>query len=96
MMNKKQILMDYLDSNLFTPIIHSPNVSCQIKYEITHIKFLLNQFCAEGIISYIWNTLANKDIELIISNRLIDEGFYSYPQIINEFKLKFTYDWLIS
>lgn len=95
-MNKKQLLIDYLDSNLFIPIMYSPHVSPQLKYDLQHTRSLFNEFCAEGIINYIWNMFGNKDIEMILANRLMDEGFYNYNQVINEFKHKFTYDWLMS
>lgn len=96
MMNKKQLLMDYLDSNLFIPIMCSPHASYQLKHNLQHTRSLFNKFSAEGIINYIWNMFGNKDVEIILTNRLIDEGFYNYNQVINEFKYEFTYDWLTS
>ena len=96
MINKKQLLIDYLDSNLFIPIMYSPSVSPQLKYDLQHTRFLFDQFCAEGIINYIWNMFASKDVEMILANHLMNEGFYNYQQVINDFNLKFTYDWLMS
>lgn len=96
MLNKKQLLIDYLDSNLFIPIMYSPHASHQLKYDLQHTRSLFNEFSAEGIINYIWNMLGNKEVEMILSNRLMDEGFYNYKQVINEFKHEFTYDWLMS
>lgn len=96
MMNKKQLLMDYLDSNLFIPIMYSPHASHQLKHDFQHTRDLLYAFSAEGIINYVWNMLGNKEVEMILSNRLIDEGFNNYEQILSEFKHKFTYDWLMS
>ena len=96
MINKKQLLLDYLDSNLFIPIMYSPHVSHQLKHDLQHTRFLFNEFSAEGIINYIWNMFGNKDFEMILTNRLMDEGVYNYNQVIKEFKHEFTYDWLMS
>lgn len=96
MMNKKQLLIDYLDSNLFIPIMYSPHASHQLKHDFQHTRDLLYEFSAEGIINYVWNMLGNKEVEMIFSNRLMDEGFYNYDQVLHEFKHEFTYDWLMS
>lgn len=96
MINKKQEIINYLDSNLFMPIMHSPNASQQLKHDFMHTKTLLNQFSAEGVINYVWNMLGNHEVEALLSNRLMEEGFYNYNQVLNEFKHEFTYDWLLS
>lgn len=96
MINKKQQIIDYLDSNLFKPIIYSPYASQQLKHDFKYMRDLLDQFSAEGILNYIWNMLGNKEVEAVLSNRLMDEGFYNYDHILDEFKHEFTYDWLLS
>lgn len=96
MMNKKQLLIQYLDDNLFIPILHSPHVSYQVKHDFQHIRDLLQDFSAKGILNFVWNVLGNADSEIIFYNRLIDEGFSNYNEVLATFKNKFTYDWLIS
>lgn len=96
MTDKKQLLMDYLDTNLFIPILYSPHASPQVKYDFQHTRELLQEFSAEGIINFVWNMLGNRDFETVFSNRLMDEGFNDYNQILDTFKSEFTYDWLMS
>ena len=96
MIDKKQLLMDYLDANLFIPILYAPQASYQVKSDFPHKRDLLQGFSAEGILNFVWNMMGNKDSEIIFSNRLMDEGFYDYHHIINSFKHEFTYDWLMS
>lgn len=96
MIDKKQLLIDYLDTHLFTPILYSPNASYQIKHDFQHTRDLFQFFSAEGIINFVWNTLGSKDCESILANRLMDEGFSQYNEILDHFKQKFTYDWLMS
>lgn len=96
MVDKKQLLIDYLDAHLFTPILYSPSASYQVKHDFQHTRDLLKTFSAEGILNFVWNMLGNKDAEVIFSNRLMDEGFFSYNQILDTFKSEFTYDWLMS
>lgn len=95
-MNKKQLLMDYLDSNLFIPIMYSPQASPQLKLDFEHTRALFSVLSAEGILNYVWNMLANDEVKMIFSNRLMDEGFFYYGQFLEEFKHEFTYDWLMS
>lgn len=96
MIDKKQLIIDYLDANLFTPILYAPHASHQIKSDFQHTRDLLQDFSAEGILFFVWNMMGSKDSEMIFSNRLMDEGFYDYDHIINTFKREFTYDWLMS
>lgn len=96
MLNKKQLLLDYLDTNLFMPIIYSPSISYQLKHDFEHTRELINDFTAEGILVYIWTMFANNDVKMIFNNRLMDEGFKHFSPILEDFKHEFTYNWLMS
>lgn len=96
MSDKKQLLIEYLDNNLFIPILHSPHASYQIKHDFQHMRDLLPIFSAQGILNFVWNMLANSETKVIFSNHLTDEGFDNYTQILDAFKNEFTYDWLMS
>ena len=95
-MEKKQQLLNFLHEELFNPILHSPYASSQLKHDFEHTEQMLKDFSAEGILFYIWNSFANKEVEMILSNRLMDEGFHSYEHVLNTFKHEFTYEWLLS
>lgn len=95
-MNKKQELLNYLQNELFNPIIYSPNTSAELKYDFITILDTITHFSAEGILLYFWNMMANDEVKMIFTNRLMDEGFYNYPELIENFKDHFTYDWLLS
>ena len=96
MISKKQLIMVYLELNLFIPILYAPQTSPQLKLDFEHTRARFSEFSAEGILNYVWNILANHEVKMIFSNRLMDEGFYNYEQILDDFKHKFTYDWLMS
>lgn len=96
MMNKKQLLLDYLDTNLFIPIMYSPNASHQLKHDFEHTRGLMNEFSAEGILCYVWNMFGNNEMQIVLNNRLLDEGFKQYNAVLEDFKHEFTYDWLMS
>ncbi len=96
MSDKKQLLIEYLDDNLFIPILYSPRASFQVKHDFQHTRDLLQMFSAEGILNFVWNMLGSADMEIIFSNRLTDEGFCNYDEILDQFKSEFTYDWLMS
>lgn len=95
-MNKKEELLNFLQQELFDPIIHSPCVSNELKYDFLTIANTLEKFSAEGILLYFWNMMANEEVQMIFSNRLMDEGFDHYPELIENFKNHFTYEWLLS
>lgn len=95
-MSKKQQLLNYLDDNLFEPIISAPYASSQLKNSFLYMRDMLQDFSASGILYFVWNTLANKEVELILYNRLTDEGFALCKQTLEYFKQEFSYEWLIS
>lgn len=96
MTNKKQLLLNYLDTNLFIPIMCSPHASYQLKKDFEHTRELIKDFSAEGILCYVWTMLGNSEVQMIFNNRLKDEGFNEYSHTLDHFKHKFTYDWLMS
>ena len=95
-MDKKQQLLDYLEQNLFKPILSAPYTSYQLKEDFLYVQQTIKDFSAQGILYYVWNILANKDIAPLMADRLNDEGFTSYNQILNNFKTEFPYEWLTS
>lgn len=95
-MDKKQELLDFLREELFNPVIDSPYTSSQLKYDFSHMLLLLKDFSAEGILLYVWNSLASTEVKMVLANRLMDEGFYNYDEILNTFKEHFTYEWLLA
>ena len=95
-MNKKQQLLNFLNANLFEPIISSPYASSQLKNDFLSMREMLKDFSAKGILYFVWNSLANKESEVILYHRLVDEGFDLYKQTLDIFKKEFSYEWLIS
>ncbi len=93
---KKQELLNFLQAELFNPVISSPYASQALKDDFNHILSTLSLFSAEGILLYVWNMLANEEVQMVFDNRLLDEGFSNYHHAVNTFKSQFTYDWLLS
>lgn len=96
MTDKKQLILNYLDTNLFYPIMYAPNASPQLKHDFEHTRQLIGEFSPAGILNYIWTMLGNSEVQLLLNNRLIDEGFNGYTMVLDHFKNEFTYDWLMS
>lgn len=95
-MSKKQQLLSYLNQNIFEPIISAPYASSQLKDDCLFMRKMLKDFSAKGILYFVWTTLIDKENEIILNNRLIDEGFDFYNSVMDNFKKKFSYEWLIS
>ena len=95
-MEKKQQLIDYLNTNLLLPIINSPNASIELKYSFIDTSYTISQLSTQGIILYIWTQLLSDSSQKAIINRLLDEDFSPIICAINEFKEFFTYEWAIS
>ena len=95
-MEKKQELINYLDTYLLLPIINSPTASDELKYSFIDTSNMLKQLSAKGILLYIWTELLSDCSQNAIINRLLDEGFTPTIYAINNFKMFFTSEWLIS
>ena len=94
MSNKKQQLLDFLDANLFIPINYSSDVSEQVRESFNGIHDTLTTLTPEGIINFFWNTLGSSEIRPVISHCLMEEGIDDYNDVVSDFKMAFTSDWL--
>lgn len=95
-MSKKQQLLNFLNENIFDPIISAPYASSQLKDDFLSMKEMLKNFSAKGILSFVWTSLFNEENEVILCNRLVDEGLHCYTSVITTFKKNFSYEWLRS
>lgn len=95
-MNKKQQLLDYLDDQIFIPISTLPNVPPQLKFDFEQTRQYLKQFCASGILYYVWNDKINHGPLDCLSIYLKDEGYNDFTTTIDNFQHEFTYEWLMS
>ncbi len=95
-MSKKQQLLSFLNENIFDPIISAPYASSQLKNDFLCMREMLKDFSAKGILYFVWISLFNQENEIILCNRLIDEGFHFYKSVTDNFKENFSYEWLLS
>lgn len=95
-MTKKEQLLDFLNTNLFDPILCSPYSSDELKYDFNYMYNTIKNFSVEGILIYFWTTMANSEVQMIFVHRLEEEDLLDFNKFLTQFKTYFTYEWLRS
>ena len=87
-------MIKFLSEKVFDPILNSP-ASTQIKQGVRlTIMRLENQKDAAGMIKYFRSSIAGKGNAISFSERLKDEGYGRFEEVLEEFRERFTDDWL--
>lgn len=94
-MTTKQIeIMTFLDEKIFNPILENSN-SKSIKQGVIYtINCLKKQKDAKGMVQYFWSAIAGKGNAIEFSDKLKIEGHKRFEDIFEEFRERFSDDWL--
>ncbi len=94
-MTTKQIeIMDFLREKVFEPIL-TYSESNQIKRGVRlTIMRLENQKDATGMIKYFWSAIGGKGNAIEFSDKLKDEEYIRFEEVLEEFRERFTVAWL--
>lgn len=94
MTNQQTEILNFLSAKVFDPILNSPAPN-QIKQGVRlTIMRLENQKDAAGMVKYFWSSIAGKGNAISFSDRLKDEGYDRFEEVLEEFRERFTDDWL--
>ena len=86
--------MDYLMSNVFTPILDSDKASSSLKQGIRLTIMRLNQRDAVGMLSYYWSAIIGTEKSTKFAKLMKKEGFVRFEELIEEFRERFNDKWL--
>lgn len=92
--SKEKQIMDYLMSNVFTPILDSDKASSSLKQGIRLTIMRLNQRDAVGMLSYYWSAIIGTEKSTKFAKLMKKEGFVRFEELIEEFRERFNDKWL--
>jgi hypothetical protein len=93
-MTKEQQIMQFLDANVFQPILTSPNASEKLKQGVRYTIMRLNERDAAGMVGYYWSAIVGTERSTKFAKEMKSEGFTRFEECIDDFRDLFADDWL--
>jgi hypothetical protein len=93
---KEDEVMQFLSERVFDPILHSPNASESLKKGVRLTIMRMKQLKATGMLKYYWSSVIGTQRSPGFAAKMHDEGFTRFEDVIDEFRARFTDDWLSS
>ncbi|GHV35376.1 hypothetical protein FACS18949_13210 [Clostridia bacterium] len=91
---KEQELMHFLDQHVFSPVLNSPRASKELKSGINLTIARMNQRDATGMVRYFWSAITGTERSIGFANRMRQEGFTRFEEVLEEFRVRFDDAWL--
>lgn len=89
-MSKEQEVLDFLEVNLFNPILQSPSTGERLKSATRGLRLRMKQRDAEGMIQYFWNTVVDVKAKHANYGRMLqNEEFPGFEEVVSNFRLRF-------
>ncbi|KUO78559.1 MAG: hypothetical protein APF81_07885 [Desulfosporosinus sp. BRH_c37] len=89
-MNKEQEILDFMDVNLFNPILQSPSTAERLKSATRGLRLRMKQRDAQGMIQYFWNTVVDTNAKHANYGRMLQNGgFPEFEEVVNNFRVRF-------
>jgi len=95
-MTKEQELMYFLYEHVFQPILNSPNASKELKSGVNLTIGRMNQRDAAGMVQYFWSAIIGTERSIGFAQRMRQEGFSRFEEVLEEFRERFNDAWLRS
>ncbi len=95
-MTKEQELMNFLHKHVFQPVLNSPNASKELKSGINLTIARMNQRNATGMVQFFWSAVIGTERSIGFAQRMKQEGFTRFEEVIEEFRVRFNDTWLHS
>lgn len=93
-MTKKEEIMKFLEEKVFEPILNSTTASQSAKKGVRYTMMRLEQRDAAGIRNYFWAAICGTDKSIDFAERLKEEGFIRFEDVLEEFRVRFDDKWL--
>lgn len=89
-MTKEQEILNFLEDEMFTPILKSVTASERFKKATRGLRLRMKQRDAQGMIQYFWSTVADTNAKHANYGRILqNEGFSEFEAVVNEFRVRF-------
>ena len=93
-MTKEDEVMQFLSERVFDPILNSPDASDSLKKGVRLTMIRMKQLKAEGMLKYYWSAVSGTERSPGFAAKMRNEGFRRFEDVIDEFRARFTDDWL--
>lgn len=93
-MNKKYEIMNFLHENVFDPVLTSNKASNELKKGVRATIMRLNKLGADKICQYYWSAIVGTERSTQFAKKMKEEGFKRFEETIDEFRNKFSDNWI--
>ncbi|MEO8513351.1 MAG: hypothetical protein ABI543_07325 [Ignavibacteria bacterium] len=86
--------MNFLNKNVFNPIINSSTASQKLKIGVRQTKMKLRHKDALGMMMFYWSSIVGTSRSTPFAAQMKKEGFTRFEEVLDEFREKFNEEWL--
>ena len=95
-MTKEEELMDFLNKNVFDPILCCPHAHKDIEGGVRRTVDSFQTQDAAGMIDHYWKSIRGTDGSIAFAGMLKQHGFKRFEDVLDEFRIRFNDKWLKS
>ena len=95
-MTKEEQIMQFLSREVFDPILDSPAASDTLRRGVRYTIMRMNERDAAGMIQYYWSAIIGTERSTEFARQMRAEGFTRFEEVIDDFRERFSDDWLRS
>lgn len=88
--------MQFLSERVFDPVLRSPDASDSIKQGVRLTMIRMRRLNAVGMIKYYWSAIAGTERSPGFAAKMRAEGFTRFEEVIDDFRARFTDEWISS
>ena len=91
---KEDEVMQFLSERVFDPILQSTESSESLKKGVRRTIIHMKQLEATGMLKYYWSSVIGTQRSPGFAEKIQHEGFTRFEDVIDEFRARFTDEWL--
>ena len=93
-MKKEDEIIQFLDKRIFNPILNSETASNSLQIGARMTRMRMKERDAVGMISYYWSAIVGTERSIGFAKKLKDENFIRFEEVIDDFRIRFSDEWL--
>lgn len=93
-MKKEDEIIQFLDERIFNPILNSETASNSLQRGARMTRMRMRERDAKGMISYYWSAIVGTERSIGFAKKLKDENFIRFEEVIDDFRVRFSDEWL--
>ncbi len=95
-MSKEEEIMNFLHERVFDPVLQSPSASKSLKQGARLTITRMSRLDALGMMKYYWSAIVGIERSIDFATKLREAEFIRFEEVIDEFRLRFSDQWLRS